>query len=40
MTNLEKTQNNYDRLGVSSFIYKDFFQIDKKNINAPVEKMS
>ena len=40
MTNLEKIQNNYDKLGVSSLIYKDFFQIDKKNINAPVEKMS
>ena len=40
MTNLEKIQNNYDRLGVSSLIYKDFFQINKKTINAPIEKMS
>ena len=39
MTNLENIQNNYDRLGVSSLIYKELFQINK-NTNAPAEKMS
>lgn len=37
MTNLDNIQNNYDRLGLSSSIYKELFQINK-NINASKEK--